>query len=330
MLLRLFRSTGAQILVLIPLMGFLLWLPSIISPPKTQFLFDAYPMPTYKLVREIIPVESLFGSVLTFGLILFQSLLLVRLNTRFIFINNRTYLPALFFVLITAAIPELQRLNPVIFSGFFLLLAVEQLFNAYRHEKVAYEIFSASFLISLGATFYPFLIFFLFIVWASLVILRPFIWREWVFSIIGFFLPWFFVFSYYYLIHGDPHKIFTDYALIFGSGYKFKYYSGLTYGFVSFLVFLILLASQFIIKEYTGKKILPRKAFLLFLWLFVNTILVYLLVEQTSAELIFLGAIPVSYLLSNYFNFMRSHRWGDIFLFTLIFFVVLIQFHHWR
>jgi hypothetical protein len=325
MLLRLFRSTGAQNLVLIPLAGFLLWLPSFISPPETLFIFDKFPMPTYKLVREIISVKSFWGTLVTFALIIAQAALLVRLNTRFIFINNRTYLPAFFFVILTAAIPGLQRLNPVIFSGFFLTLALEQLFNAYRHEKVAYEIFSASFLISLGATFYPFLIFYLFIVWVSLIILRPFIWREWVYSIIGFFLPWFFVFSWYYLLHNSYNKIFEDFALVFQSGYKFQEYSTLTYIFGVFVLLLILFASQFIIKEYTGKKILPRKAFLLFLWLFVNTALVFVLVTQASAELLFLGAIPISYLLSNYFNFMKNERWGSIFIIILLLLVVLIQ-----
>jgi hypothetical protein len=309
-------------------MGFLLWLPSFISPPKAVFLFDTHPMPSYKLLREIIPVDSIFGTLFTFALVLIQGGMLVRLNTRFILINNRTYLPAFFFVLITAAIPELQRLNPVIFSGFFLLLALEQMFEAYRHEKVAYGIFSASFCISLGATFYPFLIFYLFIVWTGLIILRPFIWREWVFSIIGFILPWFFVFSWFYLVRNSSDAIYNEFALIFQSSFKFHYYSGITYAFGAFLLLLIVFASQFIIKEYTGKKILPRKAFLLFLWLFINTIFVYILVAQASAELIFLGAIPVAYLLSNYFNFMKASLWGEIFLATLILMVVLIQLNH--
>jgi hypothetical protein len=329
MFLRLLKSTGAHILVFIFFMGFLFWLHSFIAPSKTVFLFDIHPMPSYRLISELIPVNSLFGSLLTFGLILLQGALLVRLNTRFIFINNRTYLPAFFFVLITAAIPEMQRLNPVIFSGFFLLLALEQLFNAYRNEKVAYEIFLASFLISLGATFYPFLIFYLFIVWTSLIILRPFVWREWVFSILGFFLPWFFVFSWYYLLHNSYDKVFIDFAIQFKSSYKFPDYSVVTYIFGVFLIILILFASQFIIKEYTGKKILPRKAFLLFLWLFINTVLVYMLVSQASAELLFLGAIPLAYLLSNYFNFMKATVWGDVFLATLILLVVFILLQYW-
>jgi len=326
MLLRLFRSTSPIFIILIPLLGLIFWMPSFIHSPHSVFLFDDYPMPSYKLVREIIPVTSFWGTLLTFTLVILQAIMLVRLNTRFIFINNRTYLPALIFILLTVSIPDLQRLNPVIFSGFFLLLAIELLFNAYRQGRIAYEIFSASFFISLGATFYPFFIFYLFIVWAGLVILRPFYWREWFFSILGFILPWFFVFSYYYLLHDNYAKVYFDFAALFKSDYDFPDYSVITYIFGAYLFLLILLASQFIIKEYTGKKILTRKAFLLFLWLFINTVAVYFIVDQASIELVFLGAIPISYLLSHYFTFMKSNFWGDVFLGIFLLLIVIIQF----
>jgi hypothetical protein len=326
MLLRLLRSTGAQTIILIPILGILLWLISFIHPSEAVFLFDSYPMPSYKLVTELIPVRSFFGNLVAISLVLAQALLLVRLNTRFILINNRTYLPAIIFILLTASIPDLQRLNPVIFSGFFLLLGLELMFNGYQSGKIAYEFFTASFFISLGATFYPYLLFFLFIVWIGLIILRPFYWREWVFSIIGFLLPWLFVFSYYYLIHDQPDKIITDLSHAFQSDYDFPQYSLLTYVFAVFTMLLVLVASQFIIIGFTSKKILTRKAFLLFLWLFINCLGIYILVDQASVEMIFLAAIPLSYLISHYFMFVRSHFWGELFVTLLFLIIFLIQF----
>lgn len=329
MLLRLFRSTSPFVLILIPVIGLVLWMHSFLNPPQSFFLFDEYPMPSYKLLRELIPATSFWGSLITYALVVIQGIMLVRLNTRFIFINNRTYLPAFIFILITASIPDLQRFNPVIFSGFFLLLAVELLFNAYRHGKEAHEIFSASFFISLGATFYPFLIFFLFFIWAGLVILRPFYWREWFFSILGFILPWIFVFSYYYLLYNNYSLIYNDFANLFRSGFHYEDYTTISFIFGAFLFILIILASQFIIREFTGKKILTRKAFLLFLWLFINALGVYFIVSQASIELLFLAAIPLSYLLSHYFTFMKSQFWGDVLLGFFILLVVIIQVSHW-
>jgi hypothetical protein len=325
MLLRFFKSTGSHIFIIIPLIGILLWMKAFMHPSQVKFIFDTYSMPSYKLVTGIFPVTSVYGTLLTFLAVILQAFLLVRLNTQFMFINNRTYLPAFFYILLSASIPELQRLNPAVFSSFFLIIALDQLMNSYKEEKLAYKIFTASFFLSLGATFYPYLIFFMFIIWVGLILLRSFFWREWVFSILGFLTPWFFVFSYYYLFHNNPIKIITDFSDVFFCSYKFKQYSVLTYIFGGFILTLILLASQFIIKEFTGKKILTRKAFLIFLWLFINVCAVYILVAQASAELVFIGAIPVSFLLSHYFNFMRSTLWGDILFFLMIFLVVLIQ-----
>jgi hypothetical protein len=328
MLLRLLRSTGAQIILLIPILATLLWLPAFAHPAEGIFLFDSYPMPSYKLISEIVHIGSFLGTTIALLLVIAQAFLLVRLNTRFNLINNRTYMPAIIFILLTASIPDLQRLNPVIFSGFFLLLGIELMFNGYQSGKVAYEFFTASFFISLGATFYPYLLFFLFIVWASLIILRPFNWREWLFSLMGFLLPWFFVFSYYYLIHNDPVHIITDLTNVFNIDYDFPQYSLLIYIFGGFTGLLILISSQLMIKEFTSKKILPRKAFLIFLWLFINCLGVYLLVNQASVEILFLAAIPLSFLFSHYFTFVKSNFWGETFVTFLILLIVLIQFNH--
>lgn len=327
MFLRLLRSTGLQTIILIPILGIALWLLSFIHPSEAVFLFDAYPMPSYKLISEIISPDSFFGNLVALSLVLAQALLLIRLNTRFILINNRTYLPAIIYILITASIPDLQRLNPVIFSGFFLLLGLELMFYGYQSGKIAYEFFTASFFISLGATFYPYLLFFLFIVWAGLIILRPFYWREWAFSIIGFLMPWLFVFSYYYLIHDHPDKIITDLSHAFQVDYDFPLYSLLTYIFGIFTLLLVLVASQFMIIGFASKKILTRKAFLLFLWLFINCLGVFLLVDQASVEIIFLAAIPLSYLISHYLTFVRSHFWGELFITGLFLIIFLIQFN---
>ena len=325
MLLRFFRSTSIQMLVFIQIAGLLLWFHTFIKSNTITFFFDRYPMPSYKLIAEIFPSTSVFGSLLTFILVLAQAALLVRLNTRFIFINNRTYLPAIIYIFITAFIPELQRLNPVIFSGFFMLLALELMFNAHRKEREAYEFFTASILVSLGSTFYPFLIFFLPVIWGGLLILRPFYWREWVYSILGFILPWFFVFCYYYLVHNDPNKIFTEVLHIFEVNYTFRTYSNLVYAFGIFVLILIVISSQFILKSFVGKKILSRKAFSLFLLMFLNTVLVYFLVKQASIELLFLAAIPVSYLLGHYFAFLRSIKWGNFYIIVLI--ALLVSIH---
>lgn len=325
MLLRFFRSTGAFIIFAIPFFGLLLWLKSIIKAPDVVFLFDNHPMPLYKFITDIIPYTSFYGTLLTLIMVIIQGFLLVRLNTRFIFINNRSYLPALFFVFISASIPDLQRLNPVIFSGFFLLLALEKIFESYKAEKIAYEYFLAAFFISIGTLIYPFLLFFLITLWIGLSIFRQFNWREWIFTFLGFLVPQFFVFSFYYLMHNDPGRLFSDYKSIFIASYKFPEYNYPIVAFVIFMAILTLIASQFMLRSFQSKKILPRNGFMVFLWLFINCIMVFIVIRQASVELIFIAAIPLSYLIANYFALMKSVFWGNVLLLVMIILLVWIQ-----
>jgi hypothetical protein len=325
MLLRFFRSIGSQMIIFIPFLGLLLWLHSLIHIPQAVFLFDKVPMPLYKFISDLLPPSSIFASILTLTLVVIQGFWLVRLNSRFMIINNRTYLPALLFVIITASFPGLQRLNPAIFSGFFLLLAIEKMFESYHNNKPAHEYFIAAFYISLGAVFYPYLIFFMFIVWTGLVVLRPFHWREWVYSFFGFATPFFFLFCFYYLVHNDPYRVYNDFKTVFQIRYSFAGYSPMIIIFLVYILFFILMASQFMIKTFVGKKILPRKAYVMFLWLFINSLAVYVLIPQASVELIFIAAIPISYLLAHYLAFMKAEFWGNIFLLLLLILIVLVQ-----
>jgi len=326
MLLRFFRSSGTQMIIFVPILGILLWVHSILKTPQVLFLFDQAPMPLYKFITNFLPAASAIGSAITLTLVILQGFWLVRLNTRFIFINNRNYLPAFLFVLLCTSIPDLQRFNPVLLSGFFLLLAIEKVFESYRNNALSYEYFVAAFYISIGSLFYPYLIFFIFFIWAALAVLKPFNWREWVFTVIGFLVPVFFTFSFYYLVHDDPLRLYHDYKAAFLTNFHFTDYHLSGIAFFGFMVLLVMLASQYMIRNYAVMKILPRKAFTIIFWLFVNSVAVYLLISQTSVEMIFLVAIPISYLLSNYFTFIKSKGWGNIFLLILMLLIFWIQF----
>jgi hypothetical protein len=325
MLLRFFRYNNAPVVIAIPLVGLLLWLRSFISVPSTVFFFDKAPMPLYKFIIDFIPPQSSVGTLIAFLLVIAQGFLLVKFNTQFIFINNRTYLPALFFVLLTASFPDLQRLSPMIFSCFFLLLALEQLFESYRTSKVAYEFFLASFYLAVGALFYPFLLFFMPLIWISLVVLKPFNWREWIFSILGFLAPLLITTGFYYLVYDKPWRLVDDYRAVLTYEYHIPKYPVPVIVFICFIAFLIIIASQFIIRNFSGKKILSRKAFIIFMWLSLNILGVYLLATKASIELTFLMTIPVTYLLSHYFALMKSTFWGNLFL--VFIFVMLLVIH---
>jgi hypothetical protein len=323
MFLRFFKSYQPTLLIIIPLLGILLWFSSFLNPSVVTFP-ASQPMPLYAMLSMFVGDNKFIEILLSFLLTISFCFLLVNLNTKFIFISERTYLPALFSLSIISTFNSVQALNPVIFAGVILVFALGKLLESNIDERMSYNFLDASFLVSLGSLFYPFLLVYILPIWISLIFLRPMYWREWMFSIIGLIAPYALILVYYY--------VFTKFSLSAAKGLLvdpfnhpplFSKISTWYYILWAYILFLILLASNHMLKAYFRKKILVRKSFLIFLWFFLVTILAYILIPSTSFELIILISIPVSFLLSDYFLSIKSLWWGET-LFVILFLLILL------
>jgi hypothetical protein len=328
MLLRFVRSTGTQIILFIVFVGMLLWLPLFLKGEPESVLPALPQMPLFRLLS--VWITGLHGGsvVLAFLIVMVQAFWLVRLNTVFILINNRTYLPALFFVLITAALPSNQSLQPVMLGGFFLIFAFGKILESYQSKKLAHEIFQAAFFLALGSLLYAPLLLFMLVIWIGLIILRPFHWREWLFSILGFATPLFFAFSYYYLVFNNGAEIFNDYWTFFQVKTPAFVFSLSNLLIIGYLFLILLISSLMMVRSSQNLKILPRKAFLLMFWIFVVMVVIYLLIPQVSADMIYLSALPLSFLFGQYFSDVKAERWANLLLF-LLFIVMFVSRFSW-
>jgi hypothetical protein len=305
-------------IVIIPIIGILLWLGPLLNTSRIPLLSDQIRLPLYDFIFGYFQSMEFIGKIVAFVLILGIAFLLVRLNTRFIIINNRTYFPALIYILIVSGIPDIQRLNPALVATFMILLIIEQVLDSYRYESLFYGFFTAAFFLGVGCLVYPFLIFYLVTLWAGIILLRKFNWREWVFSIIGFLTPFLFSFSYYYILEDSPAYVFEQYMPFFSQSYDFTGYSLEVYIFVGIITFIMLIASQFLLQAYSARKILSRRAYSLLLWLFLNSLALFFIIDQATVEIIYIAAIPLAFLLSNYWVFVKATFWGNLFLILLL------------
>ena len=64
--------------------------------------------------------------ILSFLMVSLMAFLLVNFNTTVFFIHERTFLPALFYVLLGGFFPDHQLLNPVLPASIFLMLAINE------------------------------------------------------------------------------------------------------------------------------------------------------------------------------------------------------------
>lgn len=318
MLLRLFIRKQQFIIVLIFILALAFWFPSILNFKYSFFIFDFYPSPVYSPLQFTEYSSPRITIIISFILLVLSGFLLIRLNVRFFFIQRRTQLPALFYILICSSLIPLQRLNPVSISVIFLIIAVFKIFDTYKKERLCYNFFDAALLISAGSMFYFNLIFLVVIIWIGLLILRPFIWREWIFTLIGLLIPYAILFFYYYIMDKDINSLLRTYK----SYFLYKRYDmnfDLSYKLLAAYYLLMLIISSInMIGVYPVKKIYARKYFMFFLWLFIVAIAIYLIIPSAGYEMIIIASLSISFLLTHFFVNVKPN-WINSSLFDMFF-----------
>jgi len=327
MFLNTLKSNQPLVIVLIILSGILLWFYSILAPIGIAIPSDSFNMPFYEVFAKNLAYNSFLSILISFLLVLVQAFLLVQFNKKHIVINYRTYLPAFFYILLASSFVQLQRLNPVIIGSIFIFAAINFIYSTYRTEYALSRLYLAGFFVSIASLFWgPFAVFIL-IIWISLVILRPFIGREWIVGALGFLTPYLFVFTYYFVfleesqVNGLINNFTRGFLLIkdFFS-LHFSYYI-----FYGFLLLTIALASYTIVNNFQKKKIKNRKFFEINWWLFLICVIMFGVFRNITYEIIYIISIPISFLLTDYFYTSRKSWYLNLVLFIMIGSIVYIQ-----
>ncbi|MFH0842930.1 MAG: DUF6427 family protein [Bacteroidota bacterium] len=326
MLLRLFKGTGPGVIFLtgLTLAGF--WISAFIDPQAPgQAVYETDPMPLYSLLRSIAGTSPLAGVIFSFSVMVVMVFLITWFNTSVFFLNERTFLPALFFILICALFPECRVINPVMPGALFLMLALMKIMNTYRISGTAFNFFDAGILISVGSLFYMNLIWFWLLVIVGIALLRTWNLREIAISVLGLITPYILILGLYYVLGKDIGAYLADIRInLFGEtqGYDF---SRLTIIVLILWSMVFLVSLSFLLMQMSSKKIKSRKTFFLLLWSLAAALTVYFLLPSASVEMIYLTAVPVCYIMAHFFVFARKKLVPEIIFSGFFLLVVLIQ-----
>jgi Family of unknown function (DUF6427) len=326
MLLRIFKGTGPGVIFLIIVILIAVWISAILNQRlHPRFIYETDPMPLYGLIKLMIHNNHNLGVILSFLMVSLMAYLMVNFNTTVFFINERTFLPALFYVLFGGFFPDQQLLNPVIPASIFLMLAIIRITDSYHKPGTAYNYFDAGLLISTGSLFYANLIWFGLLVIIGIALLRTGNLKEIVISIFGLLTPYLITFGLYYVIGKDVRALFRLLADNIFTRSTFYPFPRLIIAGLIFSGLLILFSIAQLLRQMNTKKIKSRKTFSLLIWTFIISIIVYFALPSTSVEIIWLTSIPVSYFLTHYFVFAKKKLVPEI-LFSLLFvFILCIQ-----
>jgi hypothetical protein len=122
----------------------LLWLRDIIITPESPLLLHFYTV-------ELFPgyYSAWMGLIINLGI----AYLLFRMLEKFTFIQQRTFLPFLFFILLAGAYPYLHIPNNGIIATFCLIISIWQIFSAFHKNIPIREAFNAGLFLAVGYFF---------------------------------------------------------------------------------------------------------------------------------------------------------------------------------
>ncbi len=169
-------------------------------------------MPLYGLLDEFF--RSNVYAALSIGLVLLivEAFLLNFILHQHQVVMKKNWLPALLVVVFGSCSPGLMWPGPQQFAGLLLLLALHILLGTYRQDKSFGAIFNVGLLLGLASQLYfPSLALFFFC-FVAILMLRPFIWREWIMLVLGVLIP--FIYGGIYFYWTDSHNEITNRLII--------------------------------------------------------------------------------------------------------------------
>lgn len=326
MLLRFFKGTGPGVILVIIVTLLAVWIrPFIQLRGHFSLYFDLSPMPLYGLISSLIGTNPFPGIILSLSLVSLMSILIVNLNSSLFFINERTFLPAFIYILISGLIPQFQLLNPAIFSALFLMMAIRRIMAAYRIQGTAYSFFDAGILIGIGSLFYANLIWFGILIIVGIALLRPGNAKEIALSVIGLVTPFLMTVGIYYVLDKDLRELLSVFQYNLFGKQTTNDFSRLMVITIIYLGFVLVTSISYLLMVMNTKKIQARKTFFLLIWVFLISGGVYVLLHSASVEIIWIIGIPVSYFLTHYFIFSRKKLIPEIFFSIFIILILMIQ-----
>ncbi len=154
--------------------------------------------PLYLMISDLFENYKLISLFFSFFFMLLQAFMFNRLIADKNIVDRNSWLPALIFIVLISSSFNLFGLQPIWFANFFMIIALEKVFEVFDEDTVNIEIFNVGLFISIASLFYFPATLFIILLIAALIIYYQINLRAILASVAGLLLPWIFVILYYY------------------------------------------------------------------------------------------------------------------------------------
>ena len=181
MLAHLFRSNRPAILV-----GLVVLVPLLVPGYLVRPVAPAgQVMPLYGAFRSLLGDAPWAIGIATLLLVAFLAIQVTGLSNASDLMDRRNHLPALLFPLLFAAFDRSAVLDPALTGMPFVLWSLRRTWSLTNRSDARAQLFDSGLLMGIAALFYLPYLFLVVVLWASVSVIRPFDWREYVLPLLG-------------------------------------------------------------------------------------------------------------------------------------------------
>lgn len=325
-MINLFRKLNPLILLLLVFIAIVLRIGVLVQLPETiEFNF----LESYAASLVDLPSDSLFNSAsnVFFAAVitLIQAVIFNRIINNYNLLGRPSFLPALMYITASGLLAPFLVLSPALICNFLMLWIIDKFLKIYRKAEVRSTMFDLGMIIAAGTLIYfPFVAIFP-LLWISLIMFRPFDWREWISGIIGFVTIYFFIAVFYYLSdsYNEINSLKVPLAKDFPALLHINLYDYIV--LVPLLLILILAIISLQQKLYRSS-VHIRKSYLLLFYIMIFSLLAFFLKPEYHVYH-FLLAVPSTAVFMAHYFMNATKRWFYESLYILLLaFMIYFQF----
>ncbi|MGV3548116.1 MAG: DUF6427 family protein [Pedobacter sp.] len=290
-------------------------------PPELNVeILESYTKLFINIPNDALSAEAnvFFATVIA----LVQALIFNRIVNNHGLLAKPTYLPALLYVTGTSLFLQFLVLSPALICNFLIIVIIDKFLKLSKTASAMSIMFDVGMLIAIGTLIYFPFILMLLMLWLSLLMYRPFNWREWISGIIGFLTIFMFVAVFYYW--NDKIDRFID----IWQPLTNKFPSKLQINYDDYLVLIpvgviMILAVIQLRDNFFRSFISTRKAFQMLFFMFLVSIFSFYAKRGVTVSHFMLCVPPGAVLLAYYFSNAKK-LWFYESLFAIL--VICIQY----
>lgn len=190
MLASLFRSNQPAVLLAVPVLVGVLFGAQLFAPIPPRPMA----MPLVELVDHLIGGSAWARNALSLLLVMAVSVQLAMLVNDMELMDRRNHFPAFLFPVLLAALGPHVLYGPALLGMPLVIAALRRTWSISNHGQALGALFDAGSLLGIASLFYLPYAFLVVVVWASVSVIRPFQWREYVLPLFGcawvFYVAW--------------------------------------------------------------------------------------------------------------------------------------------